>query len=491
MRIWRDCILMVVLPVLAACIALHAHAVHPLLTPDSPGYMYFTAGRPVGYPALLWVMAHLHNHYAFVRPVQIILYCAACWILGCAARSITGWLPPLLLQAALLVYPPPLQQADQIMADLAASAVAILFVAAMLHLAARPSIRRYCVLAGTAGAGIMLRPDGLALAAALLPALWLLPRGTRCLRAAFGGALAITLCIAATPATQAWQNHDADQGQRLARGLIQKVMFLPPVPHSDTCDAPFIDQESAGLVAYWRAAPSTFQDVLRLRISNLLRYNVIIPGLAARHHAAGTRDIEPILLCYTALRARSQPLAILAEAAGEYRNLVLNYTYVGAAWHQSYIAYQRDHPAPMPALLPELDQGLWQRAVADTGGRGAEMSALEHAQDTGLLAPPARNLLAVAAIDTLQAAACLASLALMLALGVSGWRAGPLAHIIVPGASLGMALQLHLLAIAALEIAQPRYVFPSWPLMMGVLFLAGRLSHVVFARRFIRYANFS
>jgi hypothetical protein len=66
-----------------------------------------------------------------------------------------------------------------------------------------------------------------------------------------------------------------------------------------------------------------------------------------------------------------------------------------------------------------------------------------------------------------------------------------LARIIVPGAALGVALQLHLLAIAALEIAQPRYVFPAWPLMMGALFVAFCLTHAVFARRRTCHAIFS
>jgi hypothetical protein len=460
---------MAVLPVLAACHAVFAPAVHPLLTPDSPGYMYFTAGRPIGYPALLWVMSHLGEHYDAVRPVQIVIYCASCWWLGFAARLYAGsWASALLLQAALLFYPPPLQQADQMMADLPSSAVAILFAATLLRLAAAPSVLRFCILACLAGLGITLRPDGLALAMATLPALALLPGGAMRRRAAAWGIFAMAVLIAATPAAQRLDGTGADQGTRLARGLIQKVMFLPTLPQSDTCDARAIDAETADLVNYWRQAPPAFQDVLRLRISNLLRYNVIIPAMAARHHAAGTRDVEPVLLCYTKLRARAQPFAILREAVTEYRNLVLNYTFVGPDWHHAYVAYLHDHPPPLPVLLREEDQALWQRAVADTGGHGAEMAALEHAQDAGLLAPPPRNMLAVAVVDGMQATACLASLLFLIAFCMDRARAVPC---VVPGAVIGMALQLHLLAIAALEIAQPRYLFPAWPLMMTDVFL--------------------
>jgi hypothetical protein len=459
----------------AACLhALWAAPVHPLLTPDSPGYLYFAAGRPLGYPVLLWALSHGATGYAAVRPAQILLFCASGWALGVAALGLAGLGGAMAVQALLFGYPPPLQQADQILADCVSSCVAILFVAAVLRLAGQRSARRYWVVVAVAGLGVTIRPDNLALAAAALLAACMLPTQIGRWRCAAGALIVVACCAAATPVAQHVapdRAAQADQGARLARGLIQKVLFLPgDSREEDACDGAYIGAVSADLVAYWRAAPARFQDVLRLRISNLLRYGVIFPGLAARHGADGIAGIEPVLMCYTTRRLRAQPLAAAEQAVREYYDLMLNYTFVGPGWVSAYRAYLLAHPAPMPRLLPAApaEAALWRRALADTGGRGVEMVALERAQDEGLSAPPARNVAAIAVIDAVQAVGCAVSLG---ALAGLFWPRA--ARAVLPCAVLALALQLHLLATAVLEIAQPRYVFPVWPLLVGVLFLAG------------------
>ena len=462
------------IPAVACVHALWAAPVHPLLTPDSPGYLYFAAGRPLGYPVLLWTMSHLANGYAAVRPVQILLFCASGWVLGVAAEGLAGLGGALAVQALLFGYPPPLQQADQILADCVSSCAAMLFAAAVLRMARAPSAARYWLVVGAAGLGVTIRPDNLALAAGALLAAWMLPGWRARVRGAVLAGGVIGCCAGATPVTQFFvkdKTAQADQGERLARGLIQRALFLPRDGMApDACDGAYIDAASADLLGYWRAAPARFQDVLRLRISNLLRYGVIFPGLAARRGVSGIAGIEPVLMCYTMRRLRARPWAAAEAVAREYYDLVLNYTFVGPGWVAAYRAYSLAHPAPMPTLLPAApaEAALWRRAMADTGGGGADMVALEREQDEGLSAPPARNVAAIAVIDMVQVAGCAVSLG---ALAGLFWRRA--AGAVLPCAVLALAMQLHLLATAVLEIAQPRYVFPVWPLLMGVLFLAG------------------
>jgi hypothetical protein len=455
-----------VLPALAFAAFVTLPPAHALLTHDSPGYMYFAAGRPVAYPAFLWLMHHATAGYGAVPAVQAALFCAAVAWLGLAARDFAGGLgAALALQAAVLVYPAPLRLADEIMADSLSATLTVAFVAQALRIAAAPSSGLILGAALLAGLGVAVRPDNIALIPAALLLAFCGADRVRRLRAVGAAAICLPLAVAMTPLAQ-WAVHGSAHGDgRLGRELMQKALFLPPPANGGDprCDAAYIDRAAAPLVAYWQAAPARLQDVLRLRISNLLRYRIILPGLLARRGVSSAPALGPGLFCYTLLRARDAPLAMVAAAGHEYANLLLNYSFVSAAWRVEYLAWLRAHPPPLPAWLPppDLDAGLWQRAVSETGG------APQAAAVSDFAAPAARNRFIVFGLDAVQLAGCLAAWAFIaLAPFV------PRRHVLV-GAALGMALQLHLTAAAIMEIAEPRYVFPLWPLFLGVLFVLG------------------
>jgi hypothetical protein len=458
-----------ILPALALAIFCATAPAHPLLTTDSPGYLYFTAGRPAGYPALLWLVRHITGRYQAVRPAQAALYCAAAVWLGAAARQFAGSMAAALaLQALLLAYPAPLQLADQIMADSLSATVTVLFAAQALRIAVTPSPRNCALAAALAGLGVLVRPDNLA----LFPAALLLATcaGAARFRTSFIALAWLTAGLAITPLSQLALRRAAAGDHRLGREVMQKALFLPAATATPgaLCDADYIDTEAAPMIAYWRAAPAEFQDVLRLRISNLLRYEVIIPSLLARHGMTSVADAGPILMCYTLIKARAAPGHMLAATAHEYRNLILNYTFVRADWQHRYTAYVRARPPPLPALqpLPASTLDLRQRAEADVGGTGAQAE-----RDNGLGSPRARNGLAVFFLNAIQAAGCAASCILIVLATPRLARATGNAPSVIAGAALGLALQLHLLAIAAIEIAEPRYMFPLWPLVIVPLFI--------------------
>jgi hypothetical protein len=472
----RDAALGIV-PLLALVVFLAMPPAHALLTNDTPGYLYFTAGRPVLYPAFLWLVHALTGGYGVVRAVQAALYCGAvCW-LGVAARGWAGGAPAaIVLQAIVLGYPAPLGQADQIQSDSLSATIIVVFAAQILRLATRPSPALVPGACGAAAVGVMTRPDNLALFPPLAVLIFCRPARAGRWRGAAWAASCLALALAATPLAHRVLGDGADRGQPLARGMIQKVLFLPPSPAGarDVCDADFIDSAAAGMVAYWRAAPPEYQDVLRLRISNLLRYSVIIPGLAARRGVASTAAVEPVLACYTRARAWAMPWRTAAGVVHEYADLVSNYTSVDAAWRRGYGAYLQSHPAPMPALLPlpPVDLALWRRAAADLGAQQAAAAAADDGK-TQMLAPPAaRGVISIYAIKSVQCAGAAVAWLFMLGTATNLLRRRPVTPVLLAGAAAGTALQLHLLAVAALEIAQPRYLYPVWPLIVTVLFLA-------------------
>jgi hypothetical protein len=415
-----------------------------------------------------------------VRGVQAALYGMAMISLGFAARAFAhSTAAALLLQIVLLAYPAPLPQADQIQSDSLSSTIIVLFAAQVLRLAVRPSAKRMLSLAVLAAAGITLRPDNLALFPPIAALLMCQRSMAERLRGAAQIGVCLALAMAATPLAHRLRHDAPDSGQPLARGLIQKVLFLPPSPHQpgSACDAGFIDSASAGLVAYWRGAPPEYRDVLRLRISNLLRYNVIIPGLADRHAVTATVAVEPILACYTLARARAMPWSVSAGVIHEYRNLVLNYTSVDAAWRRGYFDYMQSHPAPLPVLrpIPPSDLALYRRAAAELGDAAAAAAAQEDSKTTSLSPPAAHSDLAIWGIKLIQAAGCATAWLFILAITVELFRKRRAGKALVAGAALALALQLHLAAVAALEIAQPRYTYPVWPLIVVVLFVGLQL----------------
>jgi hypothetical protein len=475
-RSWRKaaerhpCATLCFLPALVAALFCATAPVHSLLTTDSPGYLYFAAGRPAAYPALLWLVRHISGGYAALRPVQAALYCAATVWLGIASRQYAGSLvAALVLQALLLAYPAPLQLADQVMADSLSATITVLFAGQALRIAVKPSLPNCAVAAALAGVGMLVRPDNLA----LFPAVLLLSActGAARFRSSFVAVACLGAGLAITPLAQLALRGSAAGDQRLGREVMQKALFLPdPTPSAGAlCDIDYIDAVAAPMVAYWRAAPAEFQDVLRLRISNLLRYDVIIPGLLARHGMTSVSDAGPLLMCYTLITARAAPGDMLGAAAHEYRNLILNYTFVSADWHHRYTAYLRANPPPLPAAqpLPDSTLELRQRAEADVG------AAVAQGEPENKFAPPrARNALAVFLLNATQIAGCAATWVFILLAPAKLVQRTIMARGMIAGAALGLALQLHLLAIAAIEIAEPRYIFPLWPLFIVPLFIA-------------------
>lgn len=460
------------LPTLALAIFCTTAPAHGLLTPDSPGYLYFTAGRPAGYPAFLWLVRHITGFYGAVRCAQAALYCAAALWLGAAAREFSASLiAALALQALLLAYPAPLQLADEIMADSLSATMTVLFAAQALRIAVAPSLCACAAAAALAGLGALVRPDNVA----LFPAALLL---CACAGAAWFKASGLTLTILAvslgvTPLAQ-WTLHGSMDGDhRLGREVMQKALFLPAAAagaHAG-CDADYIDSVSAPLIAYWRAAPADFQDVLRLRMSNLLRYGVIIPGLAARHGLNAMAGTGPMLMCYALQKAQAAPGAMVLAMAREYRNLILNYTFVGSDWRRGYTSYIQAHPPPLPASmpLPAATLELRRRAAADVGLNPwqAQVEA-----EASLSPPTARNRFAAWSLNAVQLTGCYAAWVFIVLTPAMLARNTALARCIVAAGALGLALQLHLLAIAAIEIAEPRYVFPLWPLFLVPTFMA-------------------
>jgi hypothetical protein len=446
----------------------------PLLTADSPGYMYFDPTRPIGYPAVLYLVRHLTGRYDAIRDVQIAVFCLSAAAAGLAVFRYAGsLLAACVFESGALGYPGPMRLADQIISDSLSASAMLLFIAAVLHFAARPSLRRYVAVGLAVAAAITLRPVNVALVppALVLPLIcgWRLDASLW--RAWLTAAVLVALGVAATPLANLAIHGNSEASSPLARGVFQKAIFAEG---SGGCDADYIDGITGPVIRYLRGAPEEFRDFLRHHYSGYLRFQSIMPGLVQRHHLASLRQTDSILMCYSLARLRQDPGSFLRQTVHEYWNLVSNYTFITAARRASYLEFVKDHPPVVPASVtkPEEEYRMRRDAIADTIGSGLKGTVAFEEQETTFAPPQARSWLLIMLVDVLQVAAVgwATILCGVLVLRLAGRSVADEWAVL---GVLSLALQLSLVITAIVEIALPRYVFPLWPLMWLIATLGG------------------
>jgi hypothetical protein len=448
-----------------------------VLNGDSPGYMYFDPGRPVGYPIFLAAIKFLSRGYEHVGTAQIVLLGVSSVVVASVVLHTTQrWLIALVLEIGLLVYPAPFTSAHTIASDALSTCLYLLFIAALFWFGARPSLRRYLPLCLIVFLAITVRPVNLAMVpGALAAGLYFLGLKS-VIRSSAPILAAAILGICITPATNYLLHGSPKSYTPLVRGLFAKAIFgtRPETSAMVDADLAFIRQSVLPVNDYIQNAPPEFRDLMRKSISGYLRFGVIIPTLVERHRVQHGEEIDPILLSYTREYVRRDPLYFLGQIAWEYVNLARNYTFITRYEREKYQEFLDLNPPPLPALVPDRTNyamRLFPAAIAEMHFTSSYAPAVED-EEMKIEAPPARPTVLILAIDAIQVLAVAISLGSLLLLPILAFKK----RVSSVWAIIGIAsvmIQMNMVATALVETALPRYMYPIWPLLWLVLVLAG------------------
>jgi hypothetical protein len=447
-----------------------------LLTGDSPGYIFFDPGRPVGYPLFLAAVKFLTSGYEHVATVQIIMLGVSSVVVASVVSYTTGrWLMALVLEIGFLIYPAPFMSANLIMSDALSMTLCLMFIASLFWLGASPSLRRYLLLCLIVLLGIAVRPVNIAMVPAALAAGVYFNGLKSAIRSSASILVTTILGICVTPTTNYLLHGTPESFSPLARGLFAKAIFgMPPeTSATDDADLAFIRQSVLPLNNYIQNAPPEFRDLMRVSIDQYLRFRVIIPTLVERHRLRRGEEADPILLRYTREHIRHDPLYFIGQIARDYVNLARNYTFITRYERENYQEFLDHNPPPLPPVVPDrtdYTMHLIPAAVAELHIKSS--FAPGEAEGLKIEAPQARRMALILAIDTIQVLAVAFSLGSLLLVPVLAFknRVGSAWAII---AIISVMIQMNMVATALGEIALPRYMYPIWPLLWLVLVLAG------------------
>jgi hypothetical protein len=438
--------------------------------PDSPGYIYFDPGRPVGYPFFLAVIKFFTGGYELVGPVQIVMLgVSSAVVASVLAYATQRWIIALVLEIGLLAYPAPFKSANVIGSDPLSTCLYLWFIASLFWFGAGPSLRRYLPICLIVFLGITVRPVNIAMVpGALAAGLYFL--GLKSAIRSSGPILAAAILgICITPATNYFLHGSTKSTTPLVAGLFGKaILGTPPEPSvADDADLTFIRQSVLPFSNYIENAPPEFRDLMRMSIDAILRYGVIFPTLIERHRPQRVDELDPILLSYTREHIRRHPLYFLGQIARDYVNLARNYTFLTRYQREKYQEFLELNPPPLPALVPDdYKKRLLPAAIAEMPYVAGDAEKMK------IEAPEARPMVLILAIDAIQVLAVAISLGSLLLLPILAFKKRVESVWAIIGIAAVM-IQMNMLAVALCQFAEPRYMYPIWPLLWLVLVLAG------------------
>jgi hypothetical protein len=473
-------LVLLVLPL--ACFAVYTHfpPARPLLSNDSPEYMYFSINRPIGYPFVLYAIKQLTGNYESIRSIQLAIFCLSAYTMALVWSSYLGkFLLPLILEVGTLGYPGPVVLHSTIGSDCLSASIWMLFTAGLLHFWQSPSLTRYIIVCAVSAVAITLRPVNIsmALSAALLPLVLRRSRGVPLLQCAGAIFLSTLIGWGVTPTVNVVLHGSARTASPLAAALFTTVMFIDPggEPAPRECDSDFIEKVTVPVARYMKTVPPELASLIRLNYSVHIRYVSVIPGLVRLHNFSSPSQADPILMCYTLARAAQFPGTVFWGALENYWQLISNHTFIDRDTRKRYLDFIERHP---PVVLPSFSypQEIYQtrqRALAEV--QGAQNGIGDETAEqfinwapVDFPPPPARSFTLVVGLKIVQVAAVAVSLLLILGLlpallGLIRDR-----DLVLLGLC-SLAVQLNLLIVASSEIAIPRYVFPVWPILWLIL----------------------
>jgi hypothetical protein len=449
---------------------------------DAPGYMYYDVSRPVGYPLFLSLVRAVCGSIWAVSYIQLLLFCTATAVLGLCYFTMFGSVALMaVLEVAIVGYPGPVLLAQHVGSDSLSATVLMLFASATICFVYARRFWAVVAMSVLAAISISMRPVNVALVGAGIFAMLIVGEWRLGTRLAWCAVIiaGLALGLGITPVVHQGMYGHVSTASPLARGLLQKVMFIPPAADAKDigCGDGYIDGVLAPANRYLENVPVAFRALFELRYSGYLRFEVIIPGLVKKYGYSSPAQVDDILMCYALARMAEAPGAVLREVAAEYWKLLTNWTYITAGEHDALAQYKAAHPpviAPAVERAPD-DQELRTRAAAELAALG--IGGGDGTMDDAFDVPRARPLaliLGLALVQMTAGAVSLIGMATALS-AIFRWKVVDPRWVVI--ALLGTAVQGVMVLTAVVEIALPRYLFPLWPLMCAMLAAAASFAY--------------
>lgn len=462
------------LPALVFVVFAFFHHGESYVTSDTPGYMYFSPDRPVGYPLFLALTKAIFGNYTTAIYLQLGLLCAALWLVAVSFYIWSGsfW-KSAVLELAFVLNPGLFLMAKQLMSDGLSAACIALFIAFVLLGAKGGKPNWGWGLIVLTCFSILVRPVNLALMPAAFLVLWLFNQERKMLRWTQIGMLAIGFIVAqqTAPLVQQIRGETAPISDPLARGLFQKTLFRqwPRDAQANACEGEYIAEKTREIDLYLAKMPKDLSPYLYEKISGYLRFQVLIPGLIERHGFKHFSDPDDILMCYALRRMMSDPVYFAASAAEQFWYLLTYSTYVSEETHDRLDRYLKENPVPLPPTTERKDKEI---AFDARAAEELEIDPNIFASEGVDVEPPkARPQLLANGLRVFQVAGTLIMFLGIFFLFSKRKNEADAASWTIIGI-LGIAFLGEMSMTAIVEIAFPRYVYPLWPILCTATALA-------------------
>jgi len=472
-----DIAILTIIP-LAAYVATAVYNKHtPLLTPDSPSYMYFGDDRPVGYPLLVSFIKFVFGGFAAVPYVQLALLCASYTFAAIAFQLLCGtlWLSAL-FEIALFANPGLLIRAGQIMSECASGICIGAFVALVLLLTRSPSAKKCFWLSITAAIAVTIRPVNIALILATALAILALEVRHRWSHVLLLGLLTFG-AFASTPAVHALRRDPPIVGSPLARDLFGKTLFRqwPQNAATTQCDGPLIAKDTKAVDDYLAAAPDDLQFYLKLNYDDYLKFLVILPELVRAHHFRSFTQADPILICITRSAFLTDPMYFIKDAARQLWNLLAYNSYFSPEEHDRIVSYLASNPPPVIPVVPRTDADfqLINRALAEMH-LPEDFFHFDSADPAHwpVIARPRLLLYGLRAVEFFAAVVLLWGVGELLFTLFLRPTLAPRRRVLYLAIGVcGVAFYGEVVIASMIELAQARYLYPLYPITCVALFL--------------------
>ena len=439
-------------PALYALLALVQTPPEPILFPDSPGYLEFSALRTAGYPIFLKGVTALFGDVSPVPAIQVLTFAWSAWFFGISVRRLTGrsWSAALILLGTL-GNPFLVEYHHAILTDSLFTTLALVILALLIRTVKDGRLSRLAWCGLVVGLMIALRPVGYAWAAFALFFLLVLGRklgmSKNVLQVGGKFLVPILLCVVAESITY-HQFHES-RSTLFPHFVFAKGALVEGCA-AGSCDHP-LDEESLKVNAFIESDLAPVRafiaglETTDLVNSFLAPYEVFIQFTYVRIFAkrSGLPPLSPHVMMQVGRKR-------LLENPGGYLRL---------AWYH-YVSMWHFFTTSHPALVDEVNAVTQGNPPPPFSEFFAEFSKPFLPNPLGWVGRPIVQFLALTT--------------LLFALGALRLLVRPVVPPRMEAAMYaGLIVHGYFLLVALANIGSVRYVYPVWGYMIFTTGVAG------------------
>ena len=447
------------------------HAGVEMIMNDSASYIYFHASRPIGYPVFLATLRTIGVPYDKIPLVQLALL-----ILAFAALSleISRYFRSPLWGAVLFVLLCANAKLTILAAWLYTEAISVVFLCLLMVAAMRfwraPSLPLGFAKSMLIGVLVTLKPVFVVFFA-LDVGLIALTRGVSIRDRGVGVLVAGALVGAAwmaSPIAHKAMGGVVYESSPLSRGLFQKAIFIEP--RDDARARTCVGEDVYAIIGrtrqYVSEAPPPYQEALREIMSDITRFDVVIPLLAQQHDYVSESQADTELKCYAFAVIGADPWAYVSNNVRDFSYFLVNAPLV--ADREGFSRYLREHPFPAMPNPPHPRE--WRDMAAklkaefhrefEPAADFAKTQSMSSSESAGRWGP-LKNVFRDILFGSLQCA-------FVIAIGIVAWakmwgRQGM--HDAYLPILTGLGVNMALFVTSNIEFPLSRYSIVFWPMV--------------------------